>query len=284
MKSPLILVTGATGTVGRETVKQLAEGGHNVRALVRDRAKAKFDKTVEVVTGDLSKPETLTDAFAGVDKAFVIANFPEIGKLEANAFDAAKRAGVTHVVKLSAQESFQGHLFPTYAQIHIDSERRLRESGLAWTMLRPGFFSSNVLFFLNREEGAMFLPAGDGKEAPIHPRDIAAVAVKALTTAGHEGKIYDLTGPEFLSYAEMAEKISAVTGRRIRYAEATEEETRAQFLAIGFPALLVEGVVSHYAGVRAGRICMASGVNDVLGRKALSFDEWARENAAALSY
>jgi uncharacterized protein YbjT (DUF2867 family) len=284
MKTPLILVTGATGTVGRETVKLLAEGGHNVRALARDRAKAKFDKAVEVVIGDLSKPETLTDAFAGAEKAFVIANYPEIEKLEANAFEAARRAGVSHVVKLSAQESFQDHLAGTaHAQTHIGGERRLRESGLSWTMLRPGFFASNILFLLDREKDMMLLPAGDGKEAPVHPRDIAAVAVKTLTTPGHEGKIYDLTGPEFLSYAEMAEKISAVTGRRIRHVDVTEEEARARLLAAGFPPTLADGILSHYAGVRAGRMRIASGVRDMLGREALRFDEWLRENAPALN-
>jgi uncharacterized protein YbjT (DUF2867 family) len=283
MKTPLILVTGATGTVGRETVKQLAEGGHNVRALARDPAKAKFDKAVEVVTGDLSKPETLADAFAGADKVFVIANYPDLGKLEANAFDAAKKAGVTHVVKLSAQESFQDHLAGTaHAQTHINSEQRLRDSGHSWTMLRPGFFSSNVLFFLDREKGAMFVPAGGGKEAPIHPRDIAAVAVKTLTTPGHEGKIYDLTGPEFLSFAEMAEKMSAVTGRLIKHVDVAEEELGARFLAAGFPPILVEAILGHFAGVKAGRICMASGVSDALGREALTFDEWLQDNAAAL--
>jgi uncharacterized protein YbjT (DUF2867 family) len=283
MKAPLILVAGATGTVGRETVKQLADGGHNVRALARDPAKAKFDKAVEVVTADLLKSNTLADAFAGVNKAFVITNYPEIEKLEANAFDAAKKAGVAHVVKLSAQESFQDHLAGTaHSQTHINSERRLRESGLSWTMLRPGFFSSNFLFLLNREEGAVFLPAGAGKEAPIHPRDIAAVAVKALTTPGHEGKIYDLTGPELLSYAEMTEKMSTVTGRRIRYVDVTEEEARAGLLAAGFPPILVDGILGHYAGVKAGRISLASGVRDALGREALTFDEWLRDNAAAL--
>jgi uncharacterized protein YbjT (DUF2867 family) len=283
MKTSLILVTGATGTVGRETVKQLVEGGHNVRALTRDPAKAKFDKAVEVVTGDLSKPETLADAFAGADEVFVIANYPDLEKLEANAFDAARKAGVAHVVKLSAQESFQAHLAGTaYAQTHINCERRLRESGLSWTMLRPGSFSSNVLLFLNREKDAMFLPAGGGKEAPIHPGDIAAVAVKALTTPGQVGKIYDLTGPELLSYAEMAEKMSAVTGRRIRYVDVTEEEARAQLLAAGFPPPLADGVLSHYAGVKAGQICLASGVRDALGREALTFDEWLRDKAAAL--
>jgi uncharacterized protein YbjT (DUF2867 family) len=282
MKSQLILVTGATGTVGREAVKQLAEGGRNVRALVRDRAKVKFDKAVEVVTGDLLKLETLTEAFAGVDKAFVITNFPEIEKLEANAFEAARRAGVAHVVKLSSNEAFQDHLEGTAYVAHINSERRLRESGLSWTMLRPGFFASNVLVFLNREEGAMFLPAGDGKEAPIHPRDIAAVAVEALTTPGHEGKVYDLTGPELLSFAEMAEKLSAATGKRIRHVDVTEEEARAQLLAAGFQAHIVESILRHYAGVKKGRIYLASGVRDALGREALTFDEWLHDNAAAL--
>ena len=145
----MILVTGATGPVGSEVVKQLVEAGQKVRALVRDPAKAKFDKAVEVVVGDLTKPETLKAAFAGIDKAFVLVNGPELDRLEANAFDAAKRAGVKHIVKMSGgiegdrkSDVMAGTVLLKW---HRDSEQRLRELGINWTILRPGVFASNVL-------------------------------------------------------------------------------------------------------------------------------------------
>jgi uncharacterized protein YbjT (DUF2867 family) len=282
--SESILVTGATGTVGRETVEQLVDAGQQVRVLVRDLSKAKFDDAVEVVQGDLSRPETLEAAFAGVKKAFVIANYPNLKELEINAYAAAQRAGVLHVVKLSAQETFQPHMAGTeHARTHIETEQSLRESGLSWTMLRPGFFASNFLFFVNREQSAIFLPTGEGKEGTIHPRDIAAVAVKALTTPGHESKIYELTGPDLLSYPALMEKLSAVTGKQFRHVDVTEDESRNQMLSAGFPPVLVEAIMSHCAGVKTGCMQIAEGVSDVLGRPALSFSDWARENIAAFS-
>jgi len=284
MTTPLILVTGSTGTVGREVVKQLVEGGHKVRALVRDPAKAKFDSSVEVVQGDLARPETLAAAFSGVDKAFVISNGPDLTKLETNAFTAAKGAGVKHVVKLSSQEAFQDHSAGApLRQWIVESEQHLRGLGVGWTMLRPGYFASNIpLLLLKAEQGGVFLPAGDGKEAPIDPHDIAAVAVKVLTSPGHEGEIYELTGPELLSYAQMMEKISAVTGRPLRHVDVTEAETRDWMLADGFPRLFVDSLLLHFAAVKAGRITLASGVEDVLGRRARTFDDWAQANRAAL--
>ena len=139
MTNPLILVTGATGTVGSEVVKQLVEAGQKVSALVRDPAKAtKFRNAVEVVKGDLSKPETLVAAFAGVDKAFVVSVGPDLAKLEANAFDAAKKASVNHIVKLSGRHLDADFMAGTaLAHWHNESERRLRALGTAWTILRP---------------------------------------------------------------------------------------------------------------------------------------------------
>jgi uncharacterized protein YbjT (DUF2867 family) len=212
MTNPLILVTGATGIVGSEIVKQLVEARQKVRVLVRDPAKAlKFGTGIEVVKGDLSKPETLVAAFAGVDKVFVLSNGLDLPTLEANAFDAAKKAGVKHIVKLSGRHLDADFLAGTVlAQWHSESERRLRTLGITWTILRPGVFASNFLMWLVREQGAVFLPVGDGRDTPTDPRDIAAVAVKVLTTPGHEGKVYELTGPEFLSYAEMVQKMGAI--------------------------------------------------------------------------
>ena len=286
MANPLILVTGATGTVGSEVVRQLVQGGHRVRALVRDLAKAsKFGAEVEVVKGDFSKPETLTAAFVGVDKAYVLlpAIGPEFPELEGNAFNAAKKAGVKHVVKQSSfvMEDFMAGT--PFAEWHGASEKRLRALGVAWTILRPHFFDSNLIEFGIMPRGGLFFPAGDGKDAPIDPRDIAAVAVKVLTTPGHEGKIYELTGPALLSFAEVVQKVADITGKPLKYVDVPEAVWRQEMLSAGAPSPVVESLFAYFAGgVKAGRIRMTSTVSELLGHPARTVEQWAKNNIASL--
>jgi uncharacterized protein YbjT (DUF2867 family) len=281
---PLILVTGATGTVGTETVRQLSEAGRPVRALVRDEAKAvKLGPSAEIAVGDLADPESLAPAFVGVDAALVISNGVELDRLEGNAYDAAKRAGVRHIVKLSGRGVDWPVLqdSPT-AQWHGESERRLKALGLAWTILRPGFFASNVIAFDVMAKGGFFLPAGGGKDAVIDPFDIAAVAAKALTEPGHDGKIYELTGPELLSFSEMVEKLSASTGVPLVYVDVPAAAALEGMLSAGVPAKQAEAAVVYFAEVAAGRMVVQPTVAQVLGRPARSFDDWLRRNVAAL--
>jgi uncharacterized protein YbjT (DUF2867 family) len=237
----------------------------------RDPANADFGPAVEVVRADLQHPDTLDAAFAGVQKAFVLVNGPDIAALEGNAFDAARRAGVEHIVKMSALESFQEHMAGTVtARAHQDSESRLRQTGVTWTMLRPAFFASNFhTYFLRKSPvgAAMFLRCGDGKEATIDPRDIAAAAVSVLTSNGHEGKVYELTGPELIGFAEVAELMSRVTGVSIEYVDVTENDAYARLLADGFLSAFADYVVRHhFAAVKSGKMRLASGIPDLLGR------------------
>lgn len=283
----MILITGATGTVGSEVVKQLVEAGQEVRALVRDLAKAlKFGTGVEVVKGDLSKPETLAAAFIGADKAFVLcAPGPDMVELEGNAYDAAKRADTKHIVKLSALSVEGGGLMAKTpgGEWHSRSEKRLRALGTAWTILRPGPFASNVINFWGiKQRGGLFLPTSTGKDAPIDPRDIAAVAVKVLTTPGHEGKIYELTGPELLSYAEVVQKVAAVTGKPFKFVDVPEAVWRQEMLSAGFPPPMVDTLLVYFASVKAGRWYVTSTVAELLGRPARTFEQWAKDHAAAL--
>ena len=285
MATPLILVTGATGTVGAEVVKQLAEAGQRVRALVRDPAKAKFGSAVEIVAADLSKPETLGPAFAGVDKAFVASNGLDIATLEANAFDAAKRAGVKHVVKLSGRHLDADFMQGTpLARNQSASEERLRTLGVAWTILRPGFFSSNFLQWVDSTRSVVALPVGEGRDTPTDPRDIAAVAVLALTKSGHEGKIYEITGPEYLSYGEMVRRISVAIGASITLMDAPKEPVRDAMVAAGVPITQADGLMRYFNdGVRAGKIYPpTSTIYELLGRPPRSFDDWLADNAGRL--
>lgn len=286
MTQPLILVTGASGTVGTETIKQLTAKGHRVRALVRDARKAaKLDPRAEVVVGDLADPSTLVAAFTNVNKALVITNGADLNQQEANAFVAAKGAGVDHIVKVSGRGVDWPVLADTVVAIwHGESERRLQALGTPWTILRPCFFASNVFAFGVMENGGFFVPAGDGKDAPIDPFDIAAVAVKVLTEPGHEGKIYELTGPELLTFQEMIDKLVASTGATLTYVNVSEKDAFDGILASGVPPKQAEGVLKYFAEVRAGTMVVQPTVQEVLGRPARRFDDWIAANLVALRW
>lgn len=287
MTKPLILVTGATGTIGSEVVKQLVEGGHRVRALVRDLAKAKkLGDRVEVVQGDIAKPETLAVACVGVDQVFVLTSSkdPHFAEWEGNVFNAAKQAGVQHIVKLSGSSSIETFMAGSpFAEWHGESEKRLHALGVAWTILRPGPFYSNVITDWGIiPQGGLFLPAGNGKDQFVDPRDIAAVAVKTLTTSGHEGKIYELTGPELLSYAEVVQIIADVTGKPLKYVDVPEAAWRQTMLSVGAPSFVVESFLSYLAGVKAGQLRVTTTVPELLGRPARSYKQWAIDHKDVL--
>jgi uncharacterized protein YbjT (DUF2867 family) len=282
----LILVVGATGTVGSEVVKQLTDRGGRVRVMTRDPAKAaKFGKAVEIVEADLGKPETLGPAFAGVEKAFVLSNGPGIA-LEGNALAAAKAAGVRHVVNVTAQElDFPELAAAPLGQAHLSIERALVESGLAWTILRPSWFASNLLipFLMDLRAGETVLPAGDGKEAPIDPRDIAAVAIKTLTTPGHEGKTYVITGPELLSQTDMMARASAILGRPLKHVDISEAEALTRWLGMGVPREFADSLIGHFKAMKAGRAHVTSAVAEITGRPPRRFEDWVHDHRAALN-
>jgi uncharacterized protein YbjT (DUF2867 family) len=281
MPGPLILVTGATGTVGREVVKQLIEGGHAVRALVRDPSNAALGDAVEIVQADLARPETLAPAFDGVDRAFVLSRGAN-PRLEINAFEAARSANVRHIVKLSGRGIDGYYAGNVIADGHIEAEARLRELGVAWTAIRPSFFATNFLTDFPIATGELRLPAGDGTDCPVDPRDIATVVVEALTAPGHEGKVYEITGPELLTYGEMIETISATTGRPLSYVDVPEVEFREMLSAVGVPDPVVRAILQSFLAVKKGELSTTQTFADLNGRQPHTFKEWARANAAAL--
>jgi len=282
----MILVTGASGLNGKELLRRLSARGIAVRALVRHPAKAEAIAAlphVEIVQGDMARPETLAAALQDIDRAMLISSSdPHMLDVQSNFIDAAKKAGVRHVVKLSGIMPELNSAF-RFARMHGEIEKRLEASGIAFTHLRAGEFMS--AYFrqapMIAAKGAMFLPMADARIASIDVGDIAEVAVTVLTKPGHEGKIYPLTGPEALTMTEVAEKLSAATGKPIRYINVPPEDARKAQLAAGMPPYLADALFELFAERRNGREAKVwPDAEALLGRRPTSFDEFARSNAA----
>jgi uncharacterized protein YbjT (DUF2867 family) len=284
MTKPTYLVVGGTGTIGRLVVRQLLDGGQSVRTLVRSRAKAaEFAGRAEIIEGDLTKPETLPRAFAGVDKAFILAPpTPDLVALETAAFDAAKAASVRHIVYLSNFGAGEIGSPDTIWHWHGVSERRLRDLGLAWTILRPARFMSDAPFpwMWDQEKGVFSEPLGHGKVIMIAPQDVAAVAVKVLTTQGHEGRVYELTSSEALGGSEIADALTTI-GKSTKFADVSIESVRESTLSLGFPSFLVDIVEEYFTSLRAGRWHVTSTTADLLARRPLTYLEWLKGQAIA---
>jgi uncharacterized protein YbjT (DUF2867 family) len=282
----MILVTGATGLNGGALVRLLSARNVPVRALVRDATRAAAVSglaDVEVVEGDMARPETLSRALRGVDRAMLISSADAaMLDVQSNFIDAAQKAGVKHVVKLSGIMPDTDSPF-RFARMHGEVELKLERSGMAFTHLRAGEFMHayfrQVPAIVAR--GAFFLPMEDAKIASIDVADIAEVGAAVLTEPGHEGKTYPLTGPEALTMAEVAEKLSAATGRPIKYVNVTPEEAKRAQLAAGVPQYTADALAELFAERRKGKESQVHKVIEgVIGRRATSFDDFALRNAA----
>jgi uncharacterized protein YbjT (DUF2867 family) len=283
----MILVTGATGQHGKALLKLLSAKGIAARALVRNPAKAEAIAAlphVEIAQGDMARPESLVTALQGVDRAILISSAtPEMQDVQVNFIDAAQRAGVKHVTKLSGIAPDLDSSF-RFARMHGEIEKRLEASGMAFTHLRPGEFMT--VYFRQvpniASKGAIFLPMEDARIASIDIGDIAEIAAKVLTESGHEGKVYSLTGPEALTMAEVAARLAAATGKAIRYVNVPPEDARKAQLAAGMPPFLADGLFELFSERRKGmeaRVWPDS--EQLLGRRPTSFAEFAARNAAA---
>ena len=276
----MLLVTGATGHIGRELVRELADRGAKFRALVRDPARAE-GLPGEHVVGDLGDPESLTRAFDGVRKVFLLV--PGTGlDHTANALAAARAAGVEHVVLLS---SFQaaGDPVPPMGAWHRERENMVRASGIPGTFLRPGGFMTNALDWLPTiaSEGVVLDPFGDGRYAPIDPADIAAVAAVALTEDGHQGKEYTLTGEETFTITEQVRVLATATGRDIGGRAATTPEEAVRFrYPHGAPPALADAITAWFRSMRADTVGFSTDtVRTLLGRAPRTFADWCARNA-----
>ncbi len=283
----MILITGATGTVGREVIGELQRmGAGRVRALVRDPARASFIREAgfETAEGDFDKPETLDAALEGVESALLLTPpSPHTVAQQAAFIEAAKRAGVRRVVKLSAVGA-DSSAPEGFGKWHGQSEEFLKSSGLGWTILRPNFFMQNLLGQAGaiNAQGAVYQPVGDARSSFIDARDIAAVAARTLSDEGREGETYVLTGPEALSYTDVAAKLSEATGRQITYVAITPEQFREGALAQGLPEWLVSALERLNELAVAGEAEeVTDDVRRVAGREPKTFEEFARDHAQA---
>ena len=281
----MILVTGATGNIGAPLVRELIAGGHKVRAFVTDlaEAKQKLGDKVELVKGSFADKASLDAAMKGADHLFLLVPAGnDQPQWEANTIDAAKRAGVKHVVKQSvAGAQYDSTIFGKW---HRAGEKKLEQSGMGWTFLRPVGFMSNGYMFVGsvKGQGAIYQPQGEGKMAPIDPRDIASVAAKCLTEPGHEGKTYDLTGPEALSMQEQAKILGDAIGKPVKYVDVPDAAAKDSMLGMGMPPIMVDAMLEFTNLVRSGGAAFVSdAVKTVTGKPGRTWAAWCKENAAA---
>jgi len=281
-----ILVLGATGNIGSQVVQQLAATGANTRAAVRSLSKADALKAANVsfVEMDVNKPETVEAAFVGVEKVFLLTPpFPNMAEIIANLVEAAKQAGVKYIVKQSGLGT--GTKPAMLLGWHHEGEKTIEASGIPFTFLRPNSFMQNYSNTSGRtikSQSAFFKPMGDAKVSLVDVRDIAAVAVAALTQSGHEGKAYDITGSEALSNQEIAEIISNVVGRKINYVDVSDDQASQGMKAAGMPEVLVDAFIELNRIQRDGHASAVSPVvEQVTGKKPISFEQFARDYAVA---
>jgi len=277
-----VLVTGATGTIGRDVVKILSESGVAVRAGVRDQAKGRkqFGIEIELTTLNFEDAASFLDTLKGVEKVFLLPP-PLRNQVElTNAFvSAAKRTGVRHIVKLSAIGVDGGTQF-TVGKWHAAGEQHVRESGLAFTFLRPNSFMQNFINYFPPRDGVIYLPWGNGKASFVDTRDIAAVAAEVLTSDDHEGKTYTLTGPAALSIEQVAKILSEVAGREINYVNVPESAARDGMLQAGVPQWQVDALMELHAINKQNRWdAVTNDIEKVTGKPAITFAQFARDHA-----
>ena len=284
----MILVVGASGTNGREVVSRLSARGLPVRAMVRDPAKAGalLLPGVEVAAGDLDDPRSVERALSGVDRAFYLAAVDPRAVAWFDGFlEAARRSGAPHVVKFSAMGASPDSK-SELMRAHGQTDESLKASGLPFTILRPDSFFQNLLWSAAtiREQGAFYLPLGDARQCLVDVRDISAVAVEALASNDHVGKVYNITGPAALSYRDVADSLSRVLDRPIRYISVTPGAALESMLKSGMPEWNARAVSELYE-VFADNWPTTVGdvVEKVTGRPPIAFDQFARDHVEAFS-
>lgn len=276
-----ILVTGASGNVGRQVVAQLLEAGAEVRALTRDPASARLPAAAEVVRGDLADAATLPAALRDVEAVFLL--WPLLSADAAPAALAAiarQRRRVVYLSSMSVRDGVEQQAEPI-SQMHADLEREIAWSGVAWTFLRAGGFAANTLGWAPqiRAGDVVRWPSGAAARSLVHERDLAAVAVRALTEEGHEGRRYVLTGPEAVTQVDQVQTIGDAIGRPLRFEELSRAAAREELSGVLPPALL-DGALDAWAAMAREPEPVSAEVEQLTGAPARSFASWAADHAA----
>lgn len=278
----MILITGASGNVGSEVLKQAVADKLKIRAAYQSPERAKTAPAgVETAIMDYNRLESIRAALQGIEKVFLVGPpTANVAEMEGRFVDEAKSAGVKHLVKLSALGGHQA-IFPG---LHRDSEEKIEASGLPYTFLRPNGFMQNFVNYnagTIKSQNAFYGAQGNGAVSHIDIRDIGATAVKVLSSGGHEGKAYALTGPEALTNSRIAEKLSRVTGRKISYVDLPPAEFKKGMLAAGVPEWSADALLDLQRLYREGKAALVDPtVETLLGRKATSFDQFAADYAS----
>ena len=280
-----VLVTGASGLFGGEVARQLVSQGVPVRLFVRDATRSpqfgsgNSTAPVEIVVGDYMDRAALTEAMTGIEKMFLASyDHSQAVNQQANVLGVAKQCGLRHVVRLSSDSAEQNRHLPIF-HWHEICERQLEDSGLAFTHLRPAWVMQNFESFV--VDDCIRLPCGDGRIGLVDHRDVAAVAVAALTTTGHEGRGYVLA-TESLSHVQVAEFVSQATGRPIRYLDIPVNVYQRELESAGWEKPSIDSMLGLFEDLRAGRnhdSDVADSVMELLGRPGIRFAQYARDYA-----
>jgi uncharacterized protein YbjT (DUF2867 family) len=280
----MILVTGASGTAGKAVLAEVARSGVKHRAMYRSKTEAaKAPAGTETAIADFADQRSLAAALRGVESVYLVCSpVRELMQLEANAIDACANAGVRRIVLNSALGAGDyGKSFPSW---HRQVENKLNATKIARCILRPNSFTQNVVTYIApsiREQGAFYGAMGNARTSYVDVRDIAVVAAKALRGGAHDGKVYELNGPEALSYPELAEKISRQTGTAARYVDIPAEAQRKAMLEQGMPEWQVTTLLElqeYYTGGQGGSL--DGMLEELLERPPITMDQFLKEFAA----
>ena len=284
----MILITGATGNNGQELIRQLSALGHRIRALVRKPAEAAKlgGSNIEVAPGDFDLPETLESALQGVEKAFLLTPVAErFVQWQKDFIEAAQRAKIQHLVKFSGMGA-HARSASELLKLHAETDEILRSSGVPFTILQPNSFHQNMLSSADtiKAQGVFYWPLKNASQSTVDIRDISAVAAKVFTSSGHEGKTYVITGPEALTFQEVAEKLSAVLSRKIQYVDVPISAAADGMRKSGMPDWNVHAVSELLAYFATGAVATVTDtVPRLLGRPATSFEQFVKDHREAFT-